>query len=68
MFRHINHFWFMWLFAAQYNSICSKTLTVIVDSQPDICMSQTLSIKMGFRFCCMSVQQNNDITSYLTNL
>ena len=58
----------MWLFAAQYNSICSKTLTVIVDSQPDICMSQTLSIKMGFRFCCMSVQQNNDITGYLTNL
>jgi len=41
----------MWLFAAQYNSICSKTLTVIMDSQPDISMSQTLSIKMGFRFC-----------------
>ena len=58
----------MWLFAAQYNSICGKTLTVIAESQPDICMSQTLSIKMGFRFCCMSVQHNNGITSYLTNL
>ena len=58
----------MWLFAAQYNSIYVKTLTVIMESQPDISMSQTLSIKMGFRFCRMSVQHNNDITSYLTNL
>ena len=58
----------MWLIAAQYNSICGKRLRVIVESQPDISMSQRLSIKMGFRFCCISVQQNRYITSYLTNL
>jgi len=39
-----------------------------MDSQPDISMSQTLSIKMGFRFCCMSVQQNNTSSDTLQTL
>ena len=38
-----------------------------MESLPDIPLSQTLSIKMGLHFCCTHVQQNNYITSYLTN-